>query len=128
MLGKDYKIKKGFNPFAKRFTLNTQSKLKIAEPKRPLTSAVNHTRDKYDTITRSRKNTSSRTTMGYTKSQTISAFAHVGRVYAPNYSQEYQKAARAGSAAFNRSKGMCSEMLNGAHHHNFIATTFGTRS
>ena len=90
---------------------------------------MNHTRDKYDPITRFRlSSTSSGMRAQYNKSQTISAFEHVGRVFAPNFSKEYQNAIKSNNNVFRRPKGMCSEMLNQANKHNFIATTFGARS
>lgn len=121
-----------FNPFQKDFGFNTQSKLRNHESKRPQTSAVNHSRDLYDPLTRGRINqTSSRernTMQKYNKSQTISAFQHLGRIQAPNFSKEYQKALHKNSNAFKRAKGMCSEMLNASQKHAFIATPFGNRS
>lgn len=116
----------------KDFNFNTESKLRIHELKRPQTSAVNHSRDKYDPITRSRVNQSSKTQNGgyykmSNKSQTISAFAHLGRIQAPNFSKEYQKAYTKNQGSFKRGKGMCSEVLNGAHTHAFIAKPFGSR-
>lgn len=125
--GKAYKIKKSLNPFMKNFSYNTQSKLRDAESKRPKTSAINHTRDKYDPITRFRLNTTS-APQNHPKSQTISAFTHIGRIYAPNFSKEYQRTISDNENAFRRPKGMCSEMLNGAVKNNFIATPFGSRS
>lgn len=46
------------NPFKKDFGFYTQTKLRNHESKRPQTSAVNHSRDLYDPLTRSRGNKS----------------------------------------------------------------------
>lgn len=131
--GKSSRIQNKNNPFYKDFGFNTQSKLVDHESKRPQTSAVNHSRDLYDPITRVRSNKTSATKETSTKSkcnksQTVSAFTHLGRIYAPNFSNEYQKAYTTNKGNFGRSKGMCSEMLNGCGKHAFIANTFGGRS
>lgn len=125
------------NPFNKNFGFTTQSKLRNHELKRPQTSAVNHSRDLYDPLTRCRKNqtNASKYTIDFpvifklicsnlfqiatltseqsshiprkcNKSQTISAFNHLGRINAPNFSKEYQKAYNKNGGAFKRSKGM----------------------
>jgi len=131
--GKSSRVVHSSNPFTKDFGLNTQSKLRNHEKKRPQTSAVNHTRDMYDPLTRVRSNQTS-VTKGHqgvrksNKSQTISAFNHLGRIQAPNFSREYQKAYANNGNAFKRAKGMCSEMVNASQKHTFIATPFGTRS
>lgn len=131
--GQNYKIKSSLNPFKKNFGFNTQSKLRNTEQKRPLTSAVNHSRDNYDPVTRMRMNkttninSNERNKSSYHKSQTISAFEHIGRVYAPNFSKEYQKAYKDNQNTFRRPKGMCAEVLNASQKHNFIATPFGKR-
>ena len=44
------------NPFKKDFGPYTQSKLRNHESKRPQTSSVNHSRDLYDPLTRTREN------------------------------------------------------------------------
>jgi hypothetical protein len=126
--GKSSRVHHKNNPFRKDFGVHTQSKLRDHEAKRPHTSAVNHSRDFYDPITRSRKNKTSNNSGMYNKSQTISAFNHLGRHFAPNLSNEYQKQAAGNGGNFARTKGMCTEMLNGSQKHAFIATPFGTRS
>ena len=120
-------------PFHKNFNFNTQSKLRNAESKRPHTSMVNHSRDKYDALTRMRSNKTVaaekvNAIQGCNKSQTISAFNHIGRIYAPNFSREYQKAYTSNQNQFNRPKGMWAEMLNASQKHAFIANPFGNRS
>ena len=109
--GRSNRVHRKNNPFSKDFGFNTQTKLKIGEVKRPQTSAVNHSRDMYDPLTRARQNKTS-AEKGYkhprncNKSQTISGFAHLGRIFAPNFSNEYQKAISANSNHFRRAKGM----------------------
>lgn len=109
--GKSSRVSRKNNPFVKDFGVSTSSKLRNHEGKRPQTSAVNHSRDLYDPITRSRINKtsggqSSLNAAGYNKSQTISGFSHLGRIYAPNFSKEYQKAYNANNNSFRRPKGM----------------------
>lgn len=108
--GKSSRVRSKNNLF-KDFGVTTKSKLRNHEGKRPQTSAVNHSRDLYDPLTRARVNKTSggrkvNQRGGYNKSQTISGFAHLGRVYAPNFSREYQKAYGANSNGFRKSKGM----------------------
>lgn len=109
--GKSSRVKRKNNPFKKEFGATTSSKLRNHEGKRPQTSAVNHSRDMYDPLTRSRTNKTSGGKNGnypstYNKSQTISGFAHLGRIYAPNFSNEYQKAYKGNNNGFRRPKGM----------------------
>ena len=141
------------SPFHKNFNYNTQSKLRNAESKRPHSSMINHSKDNYDVITRMRSNKTAAPknnnfVQGWNnKSQTISAFNHtlvrqldikvvskvfkfhcIGRIYAPNFSREYQKAYNTNQNQFKRPKGMWSEMLNSSQKHAFIAKPFGNRS
>jgi len=58
------RVQRKSNPFTKDFSFNTQSKLRNHEAKRPHTSAVNHSRDFYDPINRTRANRTTATKGG----------------------------------------------------------------